>query len=71
MKIASIVSFCFLIFTPVLYATPYEVLVVDIAKKNNREKTAEFEKTAEKFNGLRHKGYSTAKPYFNVCIRLQ
>lgn len=66
MKIASLVSLCFLIFPPVLYATQYEVLVVDIANKGNREKVEEFEKAVAKFNALQHKGYFTAKPYFNV-----
>ena len=66
MKIPFIVSFCILIFTPVLYASPYEVLVVDIAEKGNRQKTEEFKKASTKFNALRHKGYFTAKPYFNV-----
>ena len=66
MKIASLVSFCLLIFPPVLYATQYEVLVVDIANKGNREKTEGFEKAVAKFNALQHKGYFTAKPYFNV-----
>jgi hypothetical protein len=66
MKIPSIASLCILIFTSVLSATPYEVLVVDIAKAGDREKIDEFEKAAAKFNGLRHKGYLAAKPYFNV-----
>ena len=66
MKIPSIVSLCILIFTSVLFATPYEVLVVDIAKPGNREKIEEFEKAAAKFNALQHKGYFAAKPYFNV-----
>ena len=66
MKIASLVSFCFLIFPPVLYATQYEVLVVDIANKGNREKAEDFEKAVVKLNALQHKGYHSAKPYFNV-----
>jgi hypothetical protein len=66
MKTPSIFILCILIFTSVVFATPYEVLVVDIAKAGNREKIAEFEKAAAKFNALRHKGYFTAKPYFNV-----
>lgn len=66
MKIAFLVSFCFLIFPPVLYATQYEVLVVDIADLGNREKTEEFEKAVAKFNALQHKGYLNAKPYFSV-----
>ncbi len=66
MKIPSIVSLCILFFTPVLYATPYEILVVDIAEIGNREKIENFEKSAAKFNALQLKGYFAAKPYFNV-----
>ena len=66
MKILTIISFCILIFAPALSATPYEVLVVDIAKTGNREKIVEFEKATAEFNALRYKGYLTAKPYFNV-----
>ena len=66
MKIPSIISLCLLFFTPALFATPYEVLVVDIAKAGNLEKIEEFEKAAAKFNGLQHKGYFGAKPFFNV-----
>ena len=66
MKVPFIVSLCILIFSPVLYATPYEVLVVDIARPGNHGKIEEFGKAAAKFNGLQHKGYFTAKPYFNV-----
>ena len=49
-----------------LYATPYEVLVVDSVQADNREKIEEFSKAAAKFNALQYKGYFTAKPYFNV-----
>ena len=66
MKIPSIISLCILFFTSILFATPYEVLVVDIAKAGNLEKIEGFEKSAAKFNGLQHKGYFAAKPYFNV-----
>ena len=66
MKILSIISLCILFLTPVLYATPYEVLVVDIARTGNLGKIEEFEKAAAKFNALQHKGYFAAKPYFNV-----
>jgi len=66
MKIPSIVILSILLFTPVMYATPYEVLVVDIAKTGSREKIEEFEKAAAKFNALHYKGYLAAKPYFNV-----
>jgi hypothetical protein len=70
MKIPSIISFCILFLTPILYATPFEVLVVAIARTGNLEKIEEFEKTAAKFNALQHKGYFAAKPYFNV-LRMQ
>jgi hypothetical protein len=60
------VSLCILFFAPVLYATPYEVLVVDMAEIGNREKIENFEKAAAKFNALPYKGYFAAKPYFNV-----
>ena len=66
MKIPSIVILCILIFTPVLYASPYEVLVLDTAHAGNREKIEKFENAAAKFNTLQHRGYSAAKPYFNV-----
>ncbi len=66
MKIPSIISLCILFFAPVLYATPYEILVVDVANIGNREKIENFEKAATKFNALQYKGYFAAKPYFNV-----
>ena len=66
MKILSIVSLVILIFTSVLIAAPYEVLMVDIAKTGNREKIEEFKTAAAKFNALQHKGYFAAKPFFNV-----
>ncbi len=66
MKIPYMVSLCILFFAPVLYATPYEVLVVDMAEIGNREKIENFEKAAAKFNALPYKGYFAAKPYFNV-----
>ena len=66
MKIPFIVSLCILFFTPVLYAIPYEVLVVAVAEIGNRKKIENFEKTAVKFNALPYKGYFAAKPYFNV-----
>ena len=66
MKISFLLSFCLLLSTSLLYASSYEVLVVDIANKGNRAKTEEFEKATTKLNALRYKGYFTAKPYFNV-----
>ena len=66
MKIPPIISLCILFLTPVLYAAPYEVLVVDIARTGNLEKIEEFEKVTAKLNALQHKGYFAAKPYFNV-----
>ena len=66
MKIPVIIGFCALIIVPVFSATPYEVLVVDVTGASNREKIDEFEKAAAEFNALQSKGYSAAKPYFNV-----
>ena len=66
MKVSTILCFCILIFVPALSAAPYEVLVVDIAKTGNLKKIEEFEKTTAEFNALQYKGYSAAKPYFNV-----
>jgi len=66
MKIPPIISLCILFLTPVLYAAPYEVLVVDIAKTGDRGKIEEFKEAAAKFNGLQQKGYFAAKPYFDV-----
>ena len=66
MKIPFLLSFCLLFSTSILYASSYEVLVVDIANKGNRAKTEEFEKATTKLNALRYKGYFSAKPYFNV-----
>lgn len=42
------------------------MLVVDIAAAGNHSKIEEFKKDATRFNTLHHKGYSSAKPYFNV-----
>ena len=47
-------------------AEPYEVLVVDIAAADNNLKIEQFEKDAGQFNGLHRKGYSGARPYFNL-----
>ena len=66
MKVLFTISLCIFIFATVLFATPYEVLVVDIAETGNREKIEGFKEDAVKFNALQQKGYSAAKPYFNV-----
>jgi hypothetical protein len=66
MKIPIIIGFCAIIIAPVFSASAYEVLVVDVTKTGNREKIGEFEKAAAEFNALQSKGYSAAKPYFNV-----
>ena len=66
MKILIIIAFCNFVFTPALFATPYEVLVVDTAKTGNREQIEEFENAAAEFNALQYKGYLAAKPYFYV-----
>jgi len=61
--IASVYS---LLFISPTYASPYEVLVVDIAKREETEKIEEYEQYARQFNALHRKGYLTAKSYFNV-----
>jgi len=61
--IASVVS---LLSFSSIYASPYEVLVVDIAKRDEIEKIEEYEQYAIQFNALRGKGYLAAKSYFNV-----
>jgi len=48
------------------YASPYEVLVVDIAKRDEIKKIEEYEQYAIHFNALHRKGYLAAKSYFNV-----
>ena len=53
MKIPIIVVICILVFNPALSATPYEVLVVDIAKTGNREQIEEFEKASAEFGTFR------------------
>jgi hypothetical protein len=49
-----------------IQAAAYEVLVVDIAAADNHSKFKEFKKDAARLNALHRKGYSSAKPYFNV-----
>ena len=56
----------FVLVVPIVQADPYEVLVVDIAGANEVAKIEEYKKDAEQFNSLQSKGYSAARPYFNV-----
>lgn len=51
---------------PVVRAEPYEVLVIGIAKPDDVGKIEEFEKDAALFDSLHRRGYSAAKPYFNL-----
>ena len=60
-----VLMFCVLA-APMVRAEPYEVLVVDIAGENDAVKIEEYKKDAEQFNSLQSKGYSAARPYFNV-----
>ena len=53
-------------FVPIIQAESYEVLVVDIAGANDIARIEEFKKDAEKFNSLHARGYSAARPYFNL-----
>ena len=55
-----------LLITKLVQASPYEVLVVDIARTDNRQKIAGCEKDARQFNSLYREGYLSAKPYFDV-----
>ena len=55
-----------LLFTSSIHAFSYEVLVIDIAGRSDREKIREFEKDARQCNELQLKGYPAVKPYFNV-----
>ena len=64
--ISSIVLIIILSVAPIVQADPYEVLVVAIAETNDVERIEEFEKDAEKLNSLHRKGYSAARPYFNL-----
>jgi hypothetical protein len=65
-QIALIVLMLLVMFVPTVRADPYEVLVVDIAAADDAAKIEEFGNDVEKFNALRSKGYSAARPYFNV-----
>ena len=62
----SIILMFILLVATIVRADPYEVLVVDIAEANDVAKIEEFEKDAEKFNSLKRRGYTAARPYFNV-----
>ena len=66
MLIPSVILIIIVSVTPVVQADAYEVLVVDIARANDVARIQEFEKDAEKFNSLHSRGYSAAKPYFNL-----
>ena len=66
MKLPAILILIFIFFTPRVQSAGYEVLVVDIAAADNHSKIEEFKKDASRFNALHHKGYSSARPYFNV-----
>ena len=52
--------------SPRVYGSPYEVLVVDIAKIDDYQKIEGFEEDARQFNALHRMGYLAAKPYFSV-----
>ena len=66
MKILTLVLMVMLLFSAVVQAAPYEVLVVGIAEAGDRSKIDEFEKDARLFNGLHSRGYAAARPYFNL-----
>jgi hypothetical protein len=66
MQIPSIVLMFIVSVVPIVQADPYEVLVVDITGAGDFERIKEFNRDAEKFNSLHQRGYSAARPYFNV-----
>jgi len=66
MKIPTIGLMFVLFATTLAKAEVYEVLVVASAEAGDNLRIAEFEKDVRQFNGLQHRGYTAAKPYFNV-----
>ena len=66
MKVSTIALILIVLFTAMVQADAYEVLVVDIASAGDSLKIEEFEKDARQLNGLHRRGYAAAKPYFNL-----
>ena len=66
LQILSILLMFLLLIVPIVRADPYEVLVVDIAGAGDVARIEVFKKDAANFNSLPSKGYSDARPYFNV-----
>ena len=66
LQILSIVLMLLVSVAPMVGADPYEVLVVDITAADDLARIEEYTKDAAKFNALHSKGYSAARPYFNV-----
>lgn len=65
-RIPSIVLLFIVWATAIVRAEPYEVLVLDIAAADEAVRIEEFEKDAANFNSLHRRGYSAARPYFNL-----
>ncbi len=66
MKIPTIALMLVLLITAMAQADTYEVLVMAIAEAGDSSKIDEFEKDAGQLNGLQRRGYTAAKPYFNL-----
>jgi len=66
MKVPTIALMLVLLITAMAQADTYEVLVVDIAEAGDSLKIDKFEKDARQLNGLQRRGYTAAKPYFNL-----
>ncbi len=66
MPMLSIVLLCLFSTASWVRADPYEVLVIAVADPNDKIRIAEFEKDAANFNALNRRGYSSARPYFNL-----
>ena len=66
MKIFTMVLILMVLFSAMVQADDYEVLVVDIAAEDEKSKIEEYEKDAGQLNGLHRRGYPAAKPYYSV-----
>jgi hypothetical protein len=65
-RIASMALIFMLWVAPLVRAAPYEVLVLDVAEPHEAARIEEFQKDAAFLNSLQRRGYSAAKPYFNL-----
>jgi hypothetical protein len=64
--ILSIALIVIVLVAPLVRAEQYEVLVLDIVTADEGERIEEFKADAANLNSLHRRGYSAAKPYFNL-----